>query len=398
LTATSIYSIVYAQGTINLPQTGQTKCYNQSGVEINCAGTGQDGEIRAGVEWPNPRFTFNGDCVIDNLTGLMWTKNGNLAGVPKPWEKALEFISSLNSSGGLCGYTDWRLPNVNELETLLNAGEPNSDTWLNSQGFIYVKSYYYWSSTTNPTYAHAYSILMSESNIITWNPKESYFYVWPVRSGQLNNPDPQYPTNIWKTGQTISYASGDDGDLKRGVAWPNPKFTDNGEGIVKDNLTGLMWTKDANSPGPVSCNPAVEKTFHEALEYVACLNTNHYLGFSDWRLPNKKELFSLLDYSNGYPALPSGHPFLSVDGLYWSSTPCIVYISLGGYSFDQLYAYHSVWPVRGGTVAILGLLIPTPLEAPIPIWIIRWNINSTGKGMDRTFPHGVPQPNRKPGQ
>ena len=59
-------------GTINLPKTGQTKCYETIGVEIPCAGTGQDGEIQAGVTWPEPRFTDHGDgTVTDNLTGLM---------------------------------------------------------------------------------------------------------------------------------------------------------------------------------------------------------------------------------------------------------------------------------------------------------------------------------------
>ena len=68
-------------GTIQLPQTGQTKCYDTNGNQIPCAGTGQDGEIQAGVAWPNPRFTDNGNgTVTDNLTGLMWTKDANPVG------------------------------------------------------------------------------------------------------------------------------------------------------------------------------------------------------------------------------------------------------------------------------------------------------------------------------
>jgi hypothetical protein len=54
------------------------------------------------------------------------------------------------------------------------------------------------------------------------------------------------PADLPKTGQTTSYSTGDDGDLERGVAWPSPRFTDNGNGTVKDNLTGLIWLKDAN--------------------------------------------------------------------------------------------------------------------------------------------------------
>ncbi len=48
-----------------------------------------------------------------------------------------------------------------------------------------------------------------------------------------------------RTGQTISYAAGDDGDLQKEVAWPKPRFTDLGDGTVTDNLTGLIWTKNA---------------------------------------------------------------------------------------------------------------------------------------------------------
>jgi len=59
-----ISSFAFA-GTVDLPRTGQTKCYDTSGTEISCTGTGQDGEIQAGVAWPFPRFTDNGDGTFD---------------------------------------------------------------------------------------------------------------------------------------------------------------------------------------------------------------------------------------------------------------------------------------------------------------------------------------------
>jgi hypothetical protein len=81
-------SVLHAEPA-QVGKTGQTKCYNASGTEISCTGTGQDGEIRAGVAWPNPRFSISGDCVTDNLTGLMWAKNANLPNSTKhgskPW-------------------------------------------------------------------------------------------------------------------------------------------------------------------------------------------------------------------------------------------------------------------------------------------------------------------------
>jgi hypothetical protein len=142
-------------GVIQLPQTGQTTCYDTAGTVIPCAGTGQDGDIRAGVAWPEPRFAIiycdaNGPCanqgsdcdgnpstdmVKDNLTGLVWARDGNLSNGPQTWQEALVFSNNLN----LCGYSDWRLPNINELESLGHSDKENSATWLNTQGFINVQ-------------------------------------------------------------------------------------------------------------------------------------------------------------------------------------------------------------------------------------------------------------------
>ena len=77
-----------------------------------------------------------------------------------------------------------------------------------------------------------------------------------------------------------------------------------------------MWTKDANLPG-------TSKTWQEALDYVKGINTGTYsnFGYTDWRLPNRKELQSLIDRNRYNPTLPSGHPFTNVQGVYyWSST------------------------------------------------------------------------------
>ena len=68
-------SLVHA-GSVQLPQTVQTKCYNTTGTEIPCTGMEQDGDIRAGVVWPVPRFMDNGDgTVMERLIGPVWTKD-----------------------------------------------------------------------------------------------------------------------------------------------------------------------------------------------------------------------------------------------------------------------------------------------------------------------------------
>jgi len=96
-----------------------------------------------GVAWPSPRFTDNSnETVTDNLTGLVWAKSP-LANTAS-WTIALSNTDNLT----LGGHDDWRLPNINELESLVNAQEPHQATWLNTQGFTNVLSNYYWSSTT----------------------------------------------------------------------------------------------------------------------------------------------------------------------------------------------------------------------------------------------------------
>jgi hypothetical protein len=158
------------------------------------------------------------------------------------------------------------------------------------------------------------------------------------------------PVNLAKTGQTTTYKVGDDGTYEKGVASPSPRFTDVGDGTVIDRLTGLMWAKDANMGGLM--------LWRDAINYANNLSLGTSCGTprTDWRLPNRNELNSLIDASNFRPALPSGHPFMGVPevGSYWSSTTharetnkaWFVGMSNGYvYGYFKNSAYH-VWPVR----------------------------------------------------
>ncbi len=163
-----------------------------------------------------------------------------------------------------------------------------------------------------------------------------------------------YPAMVPITGQVVSYAVGDDGDLERGVPWPDPRFTDNGNGTVTDNLTGLIWLKNVNC--------FAGGTWTNSLNQANTLNSGE-CGLTDgsvegdWRLPNLREMQSLINYQQYGPALPVGHPFFTiVASAYWTSTT---------YSIDTSQAWHVslnsgivrsdskgqpwyVWPVRGG--------------------------------------------------
>jgi hypothetical protein len=319
--------------SINLSQTGAKTTF----------GSGDDGYLKKGAAWPNPRFVAEGDCVTDNLTGLMWVRNGNLSNGKKNWFEALDYIGNLT----LCGYSDWRLPNVNELETLVDAGQPDSSAWLNEEGFINVRSGGCWSSTTyEDNKDYAWIAGMQRGNIGN-DKKVVGNYVWPVRAESVQLPETGQTKCYDVSGAGIACANtGQDGEFKSGVQWPNPRFTVVGD-CITDNLTGLMWPKNANL-----ANGA--KSWSAALDYANKLNL---CGFTDWRLPNRKELFSLIDHSRSKPSLQLGHPFTNVQPeYYWSSTTYagatnsawFVNVSYG-FAHHYFKAYDGyIWPVRDG--------------------------------------------------
>jgi hypothetical protein len=163
------------------------------------------------------------------------------------------------------------------------------------------------------------------------------------------------PALVPRTGQTTSFATGDDGFYQAGIPVPSPRFTDNSDGTVTDNLTGLIWLKNANCFGM--------RTWLDALSDVNGLN-NGECGLTDgslagdWRLPNYNELTSLQDLGTFNPALPAGHPFTNfVASFYWSSTTFafdtiaawLVFFDTGGVNVSSKTLNNFVTAVRGGS-------------------------------------------------
>ena len=224
------YSMLPAITRIYLPQTGQLLCVAGTTFSGTCAlpiitsPAGSDGYGRTtadgsyipfGVPWAyngggalNPTTRFTGGTQADgttacpsgqevrndNLTGLMWVQSPTSntykwqdTSVTPNTYPAQAAIDSMNNSDGYCGYKDWRLPNVNELASLVNQGSVDSSEWLtnNTQGFSNVRAGDYWSSTTyaNGT-NYAWSVNMNAGLVNFGDKANDGFYVLPVRGGQ----------------------------------------------------------------------------------------------------------------------------------------------------------------------------------------------------------------------
>lgn len=389
----AISHMVHAGPPAEVPKTGQKTCYyipyTGAVLPTPCPGTGQDGEFQAGVAWPDPRFTDNADgSVTDNLTGLVWLKEAYCNSQMFSWQNALNFANGL--ADGQCGLTDgsaigeWHLPTINELESLLDYDRyapalPENHPFVNVQ-FTDQVSPFFWSSTTHndridpmsPRQAFAIDF---RRGTFYYHLKSGAYYVLAVKNARTTG-----ATAIPRTGQTTCYdtagtviacaGTGQDGDLRPGTPWPEPRFADNGDGTVTDRLTGLVWLKNAN------CSPPLGKKYWSStpsavagISHGDCdLSDNSQDG--DWRVPNVRELLSLMDYEKASPALPTGHPFSNVyiqgevHNYYWTSTSYYEYWANNfcvdfrkGYMYDRIKADSwYIWPVR--TARSVNTILP----------------------------------------
>ena len=301
-------------------QTGQLDCYDTEGKRIPCQGSGQDGELRRGDPWPDPRFDVlegpEDGLVRDNLTGLKWARDANLAEFPLDWREALDFVQRMNMEAAL-GRSDWRLPGRRELRSLLSHGTRNPALPAGHPFRNVVLTWYWTSSTAAINHDYAWYVHMEGARCFYGN-KGQYFLLWPV------------------CGEAES------------VPVPEPRFQVSGDSVT-DRLTGLRWQRLADLTGS-------HVTWEQALSATADLNPDGAVPGEGWRLPNINELVSLVDLGYWSPALPQGHPFEHVREGYWSSTTSAfepdwawaLYLTKGAVGIGQKRgAYFAAWAVRG---------------------------------------------------
>jgi len=269
--------------------TGVINSYNNSGV-ISLPTFGQSfyGQ-NTNYIGNTPSYKDNGNgTVTDNVTGLMWEKTTDKNGDgeinyydKKTYAEALAGASSCTTGG----YNDWRLPTIKEQYSLImyNGAEPTPTATSQGTAVPYINTNYFTFGYGDlNSSAHGAT---ADERIIDAQYATSTIYVSTTMGGNstmfgVNFGDGRikgYPSGNRKK-YYVQYVRGD-------AAYGTNNFVNNGDGTITDNATGLMWMQNDNGSGIL---------WESALSYAENFT---YAGFSDWRLPDVKELQSILDYS-----------------------------------------------------------------------------------------------------
>jgi len=320
-----------------LPDTGQTQSYTQTFGEDSDYLINQPSYTKLdadGIDLTDSATDWA--MVRDNVTGLIWevkTDDGSIhdGADTYSWQDAQDvFISALNTTG-FGGYSDWRLPSIKELTSIVNRGLFSPA--INSDYFPSTMPSNYWSSTVYASNSiFAWQEDFENGNAGNDNKSTSY-YVRAVRGEQ--------PASL--------------GSL-----------TTNTDSTVTDTSAGLMWQQ--KTPGPMN--------WEGGLSYCEALTLG---GYTDWRLPNINELQSIVDYSKNNPATDTDAFPGTFSSKYWTSTSVASETSMGWqvffYDGDVITNTKStvsyVRAVRGGQNQVSGnLLITTPAQGS------SWDIGS----------------------
>lgn len=276
--------------TIN--DTGQDACFDNT-QEITCPAQGQPfyGQD-AQLDGIQPAFQNNGDGTITDLnTGLMWIQ---ACGSKVTWSTAMADASSCTVGG----HSDWRMPTIKELYSLIDfrgtdpSGYPGSDTsWL----IPYIDTDYFEFEYGDPSAGERIidaQYWSSNQYLGTVFGGDTAIFGFNFADGRIKG----YPRDLGPGGspmtEFVRYVRGN-------TDYGANNFTNNGDGTITDSATGLMWSQNDNGTG---------LNWESALAYIETQNGADYLGYNDWRLPNAKELQSIVDYTRcpdvtGSPAI-----------------------------------------------------------------------------------------------
>ncbi len=251
--------------------TEQALCYDNVG-EINCPLPGEPFFGQDAQYQRRPMaFQDNGDGTVTDLTtGLMWQKTPDFANL-REWTEAQTYADSLQ----LAGYDDWRAPTIKELYSLIdfNGSSFSRIPYIDTNYFDFEypppesglrdMDAQYWSST-----AYVGTTMNNDPTAFGVN----------FADGRIKG----YPRDISIGGTPFArYIR----CVRGGNGYGVNNFVDNGDGTITDAATGLMWMK---------ADSATAMNWEQALDYAENLES---AGYDDWRLPDAKELQSIVDYT-----------------------------------------------------------------------------------------------------
>jgi hypothetical protein len=266
---------------------------------------GQDAFYRG----PEPSYRDNGDGTVADLnTGLSWVQ---ARGTRVTWDDAVAGAPACRVGD----HADWRMPTIKELYSLINFSggfhpEGNSVPYLDAKYFRFVYGdpakgerpidCQDWSATQ-----YVGTTMGGDPTVFGVNFADGRIKGYPKRRP---GPEGRAANKLY-----VRYVRGNPNYGKN-------DFHDNVDGTVSDRATGLMWSKADSKTG---------MNWAAALAWVQTKNAKQYLGYDDWRLPNAKELQSIVDYTRA-PAVthsPAIDPVFQTAKLgsgefpyFWSST------------------------------------------------------------------------------
>ncbi|NDV61434.1 DUF1566 domain-containing protein [Puniceicoccales bacterium CK1056] len=289
----------HPSATLKYPivDTAQVNCYNNTGFAISPPEKGEPlyGQD-AQYDTTQPRYRDNGDgTVSDLITGLMWQQDYV--------EQKLTFAeaSSGASSFALAGYDDWRLPTIKELWSIF---QYSGVTGFSAEGSIpYIDTEFfnfaYGDTSSGERFIDAQYVSSTEYVGTTMNNNATVFGV-NFADGRIKG----YPST--RKLFDVKYVRG---NTDYGIN----NFQDNADGTITDQATGLMWTKIDS--GHLQAGQFGDGTLNweQALEWAEDLE---YAGYDDWRLPNGKELQSIVDYTRAPEASDPSRRRAAIDPIF----------------------------------------------------------------------------------
>lgn len=344
------------QRAYRMVDTDQRRTFNATmDVAPPAAGQAYYGQD-AQVSGAQPSYTKSNDglTVMDNVTGLTWQQGYHKQ--PVSWTEAKTIPAALNAAK-YGGYSDWRLPTIKELYSLWNSstGWPYIDTTYFQVDPRSVPHTIFWSS-------NKYAGLLDEHTL----------------EGQRVGAAPMAFGVNFATGHIKAYAT-DVGPKHffravRGDVYGVNRFRNYGDGTVTDLAAGLMWSQSDSRVG---------MDWEHALAFVQNKNAANYLGHNDWRLPNTKELQSIVDYTRAPAATDAARVGPAIDPIFSISA---IANEAGESDYPYFWTSTTVLP-ESGTPRAFGMR-PAPAGRPASgqefnsAWYVAFGRAVDNKGYD----------------